>query len=131
MRVLRHADKRVIGTMKIYLFVVVALNVISSLIMMRLYLHYHKVKNGKVCKHVGFLSVHFGATLGIMVWSFVIGILVSVFAGDFVRLIQIATVGSTISLVPNVLGAIRVSAINRYCPKECAGADLFCKGKKL
>jgi len=87
--------------------------------MLHTFIAYNKIYNGRMCKCVVCLSVFFGATLGIMLWSYVIGVFVSCITGDFSRLTSIALTGSIISIIPNVLGIVRRHSINKRYLLRC------------
>jgi hypothetical protein len=61
-----------------------------------------------------------GATMGLLLWSYVIGLIVSAVSGNFDYLINIAFVGSIISIFPCILGMFRLIGIERRgCCAEC------------
>ncbi|MCL2108243.1 MAG: hypothetical protein FWH20_02725 [Oscillospiraceae bacterium] len=113
--------------MTVFLVIIFALDAFSSVMMIQKFARFYKIKNMKMCKYVAGLCFYFGAVTGILLWSYVIGLLVSAFTGDFRYFVNIAGVGSTISIFPCISGMLRMIGIEkRGCAPDCNKSFFDC-----
>jgi hypothetical protein len=97
--------------MVIILIIILAVDVICSVIILIKSKRLYKKNNGVICKDFLILSSYFGGTMGILLWSYVLGYIISHFSGDFYNLMFIAFVGSAISLLPCIKGISKTLSI--------------------
>jgi len=106
--------------MAIFLAGIFALNTTASALMAYHFVRFFNRNREKTCKYVALLSFYFGATMGLMFWGYIIGLLVSAFTKDFSYLANIACVGSALSIVPCIFGILRIIGIEkRGCLVGC------------
>jgi hypothetical protein len=102
------------------LIAVFVLDVAACVLMGRKFLQFFTVKRGKMCEYVAVLNFYLGATAGVLLWSYIIGLIISISLNNFIFLQNIAAIGSAISIIPCILGVLRLIGIaKRQCRAEC------------
>jgi len=94
------------GNIELVFAVLIAFNLTGSIYMILKFMRLHKFNGNIIKKETAFLSVHYGATLGIMFWGFVIGFVTQ-------NLFQITFISSALSLLPCSTGVLRAVKIKK------------------
>ena len=97
----------------IILVVIFIFNIVSSFLMGKKYIELHKQNRVSLKEHMICLNMCLGATMGILLWSYVIGFAVSQHSGVSYHMVQIAFFGSLVSIIPCVFGIKKVMQIKR------------------
>ena len=96
------------------------LNGIVSIVMSRKYFQIVKSTKGKICKPAIKLIFFLGATMGLLLWGLLIGIVVRFITGNEYALLNIALFSSGISMLPSLLGLLHTfNLIKMCCPEGC------------
>jgi hypothetical protein len=93
------------------IIIVFIIDAVCSAIMLYKSKRLYKKNNKVYCKNYFVLMSYFGATMGILFWSYVIGFTISIFTDDFYRLMFSAFIGSAISLLPCIKGLNKTFSI--------------------
>jgi len=101
-----------------YIIIIFAVSITAGIAMGRKFLELLRIIGGKPCKPVVMLNVYMGATLGLLLWSCIIGF----FINDFTK----ATfVGSTASIIPCFVGVLHIFKLNKICnPQKCSDCEI-------
>jgi hypothetical protein len=105
--------------------IVFSIDVAASIVMGRKFMKTHKEKNGKPCKPIARLVMYLGATMGILLWSYIIGLIIYATTQNIHHLLNAAFVGTTTSILPCILGIVQALNITKKCDtKRCAYCDI-------
>jgi hypothetical protein len=103
------------------LFMIPSITVICmNILTIRKFLYLHKIKNGKLCRPALRLGIIIGSSLGILVWSCIIGFIVNLLTSNTNYFINVVFVGSLISIIPCISGVFHLLRIHSKChPDKC------------
>ena len=115
-----------------FLIIVFGLCAVSTVMMGRKFSQFYKARGREMCKYVAGLCFYLGATMGVLFWSYIIGLIIVAFTKNFDFLINIAVVGSIISIFPCISGMLRMIGIERRCcSAECKKSLFQCMSSTL
>jgi hypothetical protein len=116
--------------MAVFLVFVFALDIIASIPMGYKFVLFYFARKEKMCKYVKALCFFLGATIGVLLWSYIIGLIALGFTKDLNYFVNIAVVGSAISIIPCVFGMLRMIGIEkRGCSIKCRKNVFNCPKK--